>query len=329
MFVLSAVEFGKLVGGSWTAIDQITDWRISPNLAPLIVSGGSKIDPKFIANIDQAPAISFSTTAMKVAMDKVGLDGLELDSGDTPEQDAAILWFRRRAHGGKWASGNTAIKVTINMGLVYMQPTEARLGQPATIGYAIQSVYDGSNDPIVVEKETAYSLNGTPATEAYWTVGKGYVNGQVLERIQSFRFDPQIELRLAREAGAIWPIEAALKSRKPFWEWETENLQVFDSADGGADLALGVGGIKINTGSGVTRAFLQKVDEGGKLVGETVAGGGEAVHIEFEVFEGTVGPGDVAGSHQQDGTMPVRVTPSDDDSNAVVVIDTADEIATT
>ena len=77
----------------------------------------------------------------------------------------------------------------------------------------------------------------------------------------------------------------------------------------------------LDTGEGATRGFFQKMEKGKRLIAET--GMGNDVHIRVEVFEGMVAADNVGGAHQQDAGIPVRVTPTDDGTNAIVVLNTA------
>lgn len=316
MFVLTAVEIGK--AAAWTTLDQITNWTINPGLNLLITKAGGKIDPIFVANIQQAPTITFGTPQLKDALDKCALTPAALES---VAGDSAILWFRRRAAGGEFAAGATAIKVTVNLGIAYLTGIEAALGGAAIANYQIDAAYDGTNEPLVIEKEQTYTLNGTAGDEAYWTVGTGYVNSLELDAVQRFTLTTGIEIKPVNQAGSIWPVELSLKNRGASWTWETEDLAVLDTADV-ADLALGIGGIALDTGA-VTRAFLQKVADG-RLVAPT--GEGNDVHIEFEASEGMISPGDSSGNNDEDGTATVTVTPTHDGTNALIIVDTADFI---
>jgi hypothetical protein len=150
----------------------------------------------------------------------------------------------------------------------------------------------------------------TPATTEIFGVGPVYVNGSVIDDIQSFNFETGYELEHTQGSSNIYPTLAYLVSRAMALTADILDLSQFDDAAGTG--ALGV------IRSGVTRFFLRK-----RASGSTYELDATAVHIMFAVDEGAIRPGPFGAANQQNATAQIKATPTWDGTGTPVTVSTA------
>lgn len=316
-FTLAAIDI------QGTIYDQLDNVTLDPGLAHSILGSAGSLDPEFIANIDQNPTLQFTTTQVKDILDLTFLDGQAISSGSP-----IILWFREMVAGGGLTALATAnhLKVTCNLGLLTVQTIQADLNTPATTECQLVMLYDGTNNPFVVEKDVA--TVPSPTIGEYFVLGKGFIENVAIARLQSWTLNTGLKVDVQKEGGSIWPVQASIISRSPTWTWTTLDTEIIDSLPAATDGAVpGLLGKALDFTTQNTRAHLQAVVKGGALVPET--GGGNNLHLQFEVFEGSIHAGSMQFQPQENAPVPITVTPVWDGTNDIIAYSNAQLIDAT
>lgn len=289
-FVLAALDIDG------TIYDQLESVTLAPSLAHAIMGSAGSLDPEFITNIDQNPTIRFTTTQIQDILDLTFLDGFALAAGSS-----VILWFREMVAGGGLTAldSSSHLKVTCYLGLLTIQSVNAGLNTPATAEVLVTLLYDGTNNPFLVEKDVA--TVPSPTVGEYYVLGKGWIEQVAVARPQGFTLNTGLELDVQKEGGSIWPVQASIISRRPTWQWVTLRTDIMDSTGDDGDVPGLLGKSLDFSGSKATRAFLQSTVKGGSLVAEAGSS-----HIKFEITEGVAHIED--GDFQPGQTAPVTVT---------------------
>ncbi len=304
VYGLYAVSIGS------TVIRQITNQAFDPAVQEMLVSGSGQIDAEHASVSSQVAMMRFTTTELDVAIGAAGVIGLKIDEANDSNQ--MVFQFRRRAQGSTYASGSVNVKMTVKLGLLMPVTVNAAQGDtPASIEYLLVCIYDGTNDPIIIEDDAAL-VDKTPAISKVWTVGPWYVNGNLVDIIQDFTMNFGINHQAPLGSGNVWPTLAYIQSRNP-----SMTCTGLDLAPAIEDIGLlGV------ARSGITRAFLRKKAQGAANVAANVA-----EHIRFEVAEGRITTQNASVDHQDDANLGLLVTPTFDGTNAPIVVNTASVIS--
>ena len=299
-FTLGAIELP-----SGKVIDQLDNVTLANGLVEMIRGVAGSVDPEFIANISQEPVLSFGTTQVKDVCDLTFIDGLPVVAGDP-----IILWFREIAAGATLtaiASGSH-IKVTCYNGVLLLDSIDASLNEPSTCAATFHILYDGTNNPFVVEMDQAYVP--TPGAGQYFRLGAGWLESVALARLQQFSLQTGLGLDKQFEAGSIWPVQASILNRQPMWTWTTLETDIMDSLpDPTAGKVPGLLGKSIDFSGKNTRAHLQSVVKGGEL--DLI---GNATHLRFEVAEGKAKISDANFTPNQTAPVTVEIKPTWDGS---------------
>lgn len=287
-----------------TLVPQITQHSIDPQVQEFAIGSGGSADVSFLANMQETPVLSFTSTAVKTVLDLVAVGVLAV--GTVVNQ-----YF---AHLATTASGRAAsaahTKLTINDGLIVCRTIEAQHNQPATITVEIYATYDGTNNPFVkAVANTALPSSSLAAVELF-TLGPVKI-GSTLIDTQSVSLDPGITVFLLGKSGEPWNRLAAMNKRKV--------RATVTSLDPALLTAVGeVGGSQTSP-----IVFLQKVDKNATRVAAATA-----EHIGFTFPKGFAYPGPMGGSEGSVATYQAMLCPADEDgTNAPVTLDTTMAIA--
>ncbi|KPL05255.1 hypothetical protein AMJ85_12030 [candidate division BRC1 bacterium SM23_51] len=168
-------------------IKQISSCRIDPGIQEMLVSGDSSLDNEHASLQTQEPIVRFTTTAITAALDLLGVGGLVID--EAGESNGVDLYFRRRAMGAGIADGDSHVKLTVNLGLMYPRILNVTHGgDPASIDGELACIYDGTNYPIVIAKNQALA-DLSPAINEVYTIGPWWVNDVRIALVQDLTVD--------------------------------------------------------------------------------------------------------------------------------------------
>src|SRR5690606_31279896 len=114
---------------------------VNPGIETLINSSDGQVDPSFAAVMFQKPVMSFSTSAIALALSYAGIGGLSITT-------ALDFWFQRAAAGGTRMTGANSTKFTATKGILCPKSIEADSESHATIDYDMAAVStDGTTSP--------------------------------------------------------------------------------------------------------------------------------------------------------------------------------------
>jgi len=285
--------------------DQVQSWGLDPAIAEIIQGGDGSVDPTFVAVMGQSPRLSFGTTSIATALTKSGIDGFKVTSGAV-----ATAYFQALAEGGTRAGTSSHLKATINEGLLLPRTLSvSRGGSPAVLTYDLIATYDGSNDPVVLLADQ--TLGGSPTTDALWAEGPAVLNGTTINGVTGITVNFGIQEIVQGGDGQVWPTFAGIIARQPSIAIQT--------VDVGVIATFGMAGAVQSATDSVI--YLRKIDQGGTRVADVTA-----EHIKITVDEGRVSCGPITGEHGGLLGAEIRITPSYDGSNAILVISTGSAI---
>lgn len=310
---LSMIE---LTGTGAAVIGQIAEVTLDPGLDDLIQSLSGDIDPTFSTVPEQNLKIRFKTTAIKVALDLIGIGGILI--GGTV-YSSINFYLRKRAPGGEYATGAASVyKIGCTSGLIVPIQTSGTQGAISDIEYELTPLSDGVNVPIALTAVAALPAAFTAAAAAVadaWTLGPWYIDGVLLESMREFTLDFGIELEQIRGNGIIWPTQVSIKQRRPQLQGKLYHLDMASDTVAAGNVSL-LG--KLSPSASVTRAFLKKkVQGGGNELDAT------ALHIRFDISEGRLSITDLGATHPESAMMGLSIKPTKLSANAIVTVNTA------
>lgn len=280
-----------------TVIDQILSQNIDPGLTEMLESGDSSLDNGHVSASNQAPTIRFSTSAIAKALDATGVGGLVIAAEETAT--SVDLYFRKRVLGSGFASGSEHLKMTVNLGVLVPVTVSGTHPDRAEIEYMLHVLYDGSNDPILLDKEQTLP-DLSPAISNIHTIGPWWVNNTKLIGMRSLTVNFGLNVATKASDGDVWPTSGYIESRGASMTGQTTDLEILDRTDG-----VGILGTVQTGGEFAIRAFLRKKVKGGQVLIDATA-----EHIRFSVAVSRVSPQEFGGEHQGDATAGLLVTPT-------------------
>lgn len=299
IYTLYALRIGE------TVIDQILSQNIDPGLTEMMESGDSSLDNEHVSASAQTATVRFRTSAIAEALDAISVSGLVIDEGN--DSNGIDLWFRKRAMGGGFKSGEDLLMV-VNLGILIPITTTATHPDRAETDCLLHLVWDGTNAPIVITKnQTAPALS--PTIAAIHTIGPWWVNNTQLLGMRNMTVNYGLNVATKSSDGDVWPRSAHIESRGASMTGSSSDLAILDDATG-----LGIMGVVQSGGQYGIRAFLRK-----KELGAGVLADNEAEHIRFSVAKGRVSPQEFGGDHQGDALTGLLVTPSYNRTNQPIV----------
>lgn len=289
-------------------IDQISNQNVDTGITELLLSADGDVDNTFVALQSQNPRIGLTTSALATVLASCGISGLKIDSD--VDDDGAECWFQKMDEGGVRATGANHYKLTVNEGLLLPRGISAPNDGHATMDMELIITYDGTNDPIVIA--SSQSLEGSPSVGEVFTCGKVVINGAQLEGIQNIDIDFGLSELVLSADGQLWPTFAAIQGRAPSITIRTTDV--------GSLSTFGLTGDA--QGATDSLIYLRKFSEGSGRVADNVA-----EHISFSIDDGMIYVTAVDGDSDSPQMADVKITPTYDGSNAVMVINTATTIA--
>jgi hypothetical protein len=285
--------------GAAGKIAAIQRYGFDPGITERSISADGSIDVTHKSIVSQSPIIRLSTTNIAQALTIMGVGGIAID--ETGASNHVDLYYAKRAVLGGIEAGSVHIKATVNLGLMYPVSITAghQADDPATLEYMIVVTHDGSvNDPMVFLASQAVP-DLTPTVANVHTCGPWYVNGSLLDQIQSTKINFGLNPQLVSGSGQVWPRAAEIISRDASATCTTQDMAILAT--------LGIDGVPR---SSTTKCFLRKVEQNAKLIADNVE-----EHIKFEMAEGMIRlDDDVSVEQGQPASAGVRMSPTYNDS---------------
>lgn len=295
----------KTLAVSPVLVDQVTDFRLSPEIREVIQAGDGDVDPTYVAVMGQSPRLRFTTTALATVLATCGIDGEIIDAdGSYP---GLLAWFQKLAEGGTRESGSAHLQMTVKEGLLVPRVLRASQDGSASLDLEAIATYDGTNDPVVVADSQA--LAGSPAVGELFTVGPVKVNGTALESIQDITVDLGIQEIIQSGDGQVWPTFVGILRRQPSITVRTTDA-----------VSLATFGLEGSAISTTAVAYFRKLAQGGLRVAEATV-----EHVSVTVNDGRVSVREVSASQDSPAMSEVTITPRKG-ANPILVLSTATTI---
>jgi len=261
------------------------------------------IDPTFIAQKAQMPKISFTTSAVKTALDATGLGSIPIAAGNP-----AYFRLQKMEQGGAYETGSVHKRITVNRGIGIPRSLSAGHDKQAEISYEVTCLYDGTNAPMIIT--SGQTLGGVATFEEYFLAGPASVNGINLSGVQSIKVDYNLKDVHLGGDGELWPSFSAYIGRSM-----SITIRAID-VDSMA--TLGFSPITQTTPSVM---YLRKVQNGGARVPDSTE-----EHIRLSVNQAQIVVTKLDAKPAQPAEIEIKITPTYDGTNAVVVVNTESEI---
>lgn len=113
------------------------------------------------------PAAEFQTCSIAAVLDAIGLTGARVNADNS--HPGLVFYGRKKAEGGGRASGSVNAAFTIKEGLLIPRRLTAEHRDDATLDCETLITYDGTNEPVVPDYESAIPTGGTD--NARFTLG--------------------------------------------------------------------------------------------------------------------------------------------------------------
>lgn len=304
-YVLYAVQVSTTAqAGTAVYIDQITNYNISTGLREIVEAADGSVDATFAAVMGADPVLTFTTSDLKALLDLATGDGLHITS-DEVDDPGVTLWLQALDEGGTRKSGANHIKVVIGNGILVPRIISATHdGGPATATFDVLPISsDGSTTPVAVTGSVA--LEGTPTVSALWTLGTCKVRNSDLPAVD-LTIDYGIDARREGADGLPYATYSYIMSRRPTITFTSPNV--------GAFATYGIAGLAV---SATTVVYFRKMSEGGTRVAVATE-----EHISCTVAQGDISIRTISGAHGQRLGAAMQITPTYNDSNAVIAWDT-------
>jgi len=169
---------------------------------------GGHVDNEYMAIAGGQPAISFSTSAIKKALDACGWDGTPISDLNPFE-----AWFRQGQEGGTRLTGANHVKMLMVKGLCYPMSIRAPHVPAATIDYNCIATWDEAVLPIQITKGAALDADAAP--DQLYAAGPVVLGGQQAEGIQDITVTFGIQPEVQGHKGLEWATYIGIRQRLP------------------------------------------------------------------------------------------------------------------
>lgn len=224
IFVPADVILGAATIRQITGVDHKTGMELrkamnSGGAAVVQVSGKSAVEVSSITSADIAGLIALNTNAFCSA-------GISLLASTitTP--------FKPRAAGGTFVSGSNYVSLT--GANAFVVPTSFEASQDADFATCAFDIHWLSTDGATKGCDDAASLAlASQSFGAEYTLGPCYINGTLIDGVQSLRVTPGIEVvKPPLGSGSVWPFMASIKMAAPTIELTVNDFESIESTVG-------------------------------------------------------------------------------------------------
>lgn len=292
--------------GSDVFIDQLSTFSVSAGIAELLEGSDGLVDPSYTAVREQRPSITFDTSAIATVLAQIGIAGLAV-TADADEY-GADFYFQLIAEGGTRTAGANHRRLRMPQGIIVPRRLSAAQGGNAVLSLEALPTYDETNNPLVLA--TSQSLVGSPSVGELFTVGPVIVNGTTVGDVMGIDIDFGIDVRTETSDGLVWPTYCYIAARQPLITVRCRDVSLLNT--------LGITGTAQSATDSVI--WFRKRAEGGTLTADTTA-----QHISVTIDEGRIEVSRISGNVPLE--VELRIRPTYDGSNAIMVINTAAAIS--
>ncbi|QDU82678.1 hypothetical protein Pla110_44390 [Polystyrenella longa] len=288
-------------------VKQITNQDWSSGIQSMMGYSGGSIVPTFGAHEMQIPEVTFTTTQLATLLGFTGPRGVAFASAvNTYQKLAGTVGNVARLTASHQRAQMTA-------GLVYLRSLELNNQNSGTAEVAIVSVYDGSNDPIVITGSVA--LPTSIEDTEHFRSGPVYINGSSVADVTRVRYETGIEIYTQNDGDSIWPDLIAIEKFEPTITIESTAVSAF--------AGTGIDGLALNGSTGVIAYGRKRTNN--QAGGVAFVSGATGQHISLAGLNGRYFVSDLSGNGATPINTSIRceLTGTDDEDSIVTVSTTA------
>lgn len=149
----------------------------------------------------QNPRASFTTLALKTALDEIGLTGLDISTLTNATQGLNFFAYKH-AKGGTRASGSNHRKYHVQEGIISLGSLNATHQGDAKLAVNVLAQWDGTNDPIVESDSVAVPSGVTDA--ARWALGGVTIESIALPQVRSLQINFGVKVVSEGNESDVW-----------------------------------------------------------------------------------------------------------------------------
>ncbi len=344
LFTISKLDLFTTATVAAVAIEQVTDWNMDLGTEVVAHMVDGSADPTDVFIESQVPRFTWTTSQIAHILKPatggcaIGIDGQLLDDASTAT-GLTIMAQRMQAYGARELTTSTSknFKIVCTDGYILPRTITASNTPPAGITCEAIMVGVGANhdiSPLIISSDatgvgtTAFVTTAGVATESFvcgpvkidTAAGAAFT----LTDVQEINIDFGITETIKMANGTVYAAYVGIQSRNPTIRITTHELIHLDPSVGGTEgLELGgIGGAGLS-GPGVGAAldgastvYLRKVAANGTRVPDATT-----THISFVINQGWVQIKEVGGSIGGEITTEITITPTNDGTNNIMVID--------
>jgi hypothetical protein len=303
LHTLYAVDACSATGGAM--ITGIRDFNVDTAITEALNGSDGLVDPTFVTIDSQMPVISFTSTDIATVLDVIGISGLAIPITVELTDDYLDAFFMSKDEGATNYATSVHTMLTVNKGLIIPRTINASNTPPATISCDVIATYDGTNDPVVIA--TSQALADGAGMTTNFVCGKVSLNGAAVTSIESITIDFGIKVNPQRGGGDVWPSFVTIWERIPSITFTTTDVSQLNT--------LTLPGVAQAATDSIV--YLRKCSAGGARVAN-----GTSEHISFSIAQGHLQVSTIGGSHGAPLMAQLKITPSDNQSDSILAIDT-------
>jgi len=176
-----------------------------------ITDGG--VYPVFQSLVSQAPVASFSTMAIKAALDAFGLGGFNLNISDVP--DGLDIFARQQKVGATRFSTSVHRRYRMYHGVIVPRTLSVDQGGDASLPFDCVVYYDGTNNPVIVTDDIAIPATALMGDKERYGIGKINIGGTEIVGVRSVQIDFGLNAVAESADGEVWPTFAHVQTQSP------------------------------------------------------------------------------------------------------------------
>jgi len=292
-----------------TMLGGITALNIDPGIQVRNDATGGEVFSQFQSINAIQPVATFTSKAIKAALDLSGLLGLDIST-----LGAGLNMFAyKHASAGTRAGETSHRKYNVVEGLVFPRRLVAAGRGDADLNYEARITQDGSaNDPIIVTKDV--TLPQAESDDQRFALGPVTIESVLLTHLRSFELAFGLTVETEGDGSSIYDTFASIATIQPVITLRGIDLEWLDSAN-----IPWLGKVATHTNTAI---YLRRRASGGSFVADE-----QEQHIKITAAGlATIGPCFDAAGATMGGEVSLTMPCKYDGTNNPVIINTASTI---
>lgn len=285
---------------------------LNQGISMAMESGSHSVFPTTNYVQQKAPVATFSTKAIDIALNKVGINCLGLDSTSTFDMYFANKLFQGTGTGNRRFYDNSgATKITINSGFVVLDSISAPAGGGATASYRVLAAGETDSVGLVITPNSVVPDVTSGCLDYAFVVGplKDSTGGDY--PLTSWTFTAGIQEEYNYRNGLPVPAGVAINAYEPSFTIDSNDKTLFEEFVSNNEIIGCLSDISL---------FLRKTDLCQSRVPEATA-----EHIEFNMASATIFNTSASGGFRQSSAYGFELRPVLDcgGSTPIITVDTS------